>query len=92
MLESYFIDGKNILKYIVGFLYPQDSHLYIEQSIDQKYWEKISPILNRYMFYPHVIVSLNNSVTSVSKVSYYRMVSILTRMYSTWEDENRIQV
>lgn len=52
MLESYFIDGKNILKYIVGFLYPQDSHLYIEQSIDQKYWEKISPILNRYMFYP----------------------------------------
>lgn len=40
MLESYFIDGKNILKYIVGFLYPQDSHLYIEQSIDQKYWEK----------------------------------------------------
>lgn len=40
MLESYFSDGKNILKYIVGFLYPQDSHLYIEQSIDQKYWEK----------------------------------------------------
>lgn len=27
MLESYFIDGKNIPEYVVGFPYPQGSHL-----------------------------------------------------------------
>ena len=79
--------ARTFLKYIVGFLYPQDSHLYTEQSIDQKYWEKISPILNRYMFYPPChCVPKQHSVTSASEVSYYRMISILTRMYSTWED------
>lgn len=92
MLESYFTDGKNILKYIVGFLYPQDSRLHTEPTIDQKILgKKFTCIKQIHVLSPMSLCPKQHRVTNASKVSYYRMINILTMMYSTWEEEHRLQ-